>query len=564
MMSLLLDGVQAVGWCLLHFLWQAALVGAVYAMVRGVLPRGNARYLAGMLALVALAACPVLTAWHEWNVAAQPLDLGTVQATGAAARAHGVPATATDWRSALQATLPWLVLAWACGVGFLTLRAWRQWRGLQTLVRAAQALPEWGLRARLFALRLGLRHAAGVLASARIATPTLVGWLKPVIVMPLAILERLPPEQIELILAHELAHLGRLDHLANLFQVMLETLFFYHPVVHWISRDVRNERELCCDALALRATGGERADFVAALAGLEEFRETHADLVLAANGGVLLERAWFIAGGAPQRPRIQAHVPGLLLALLGMAVMLGALWRQDALRHELEARLLTVSEASMLQRLAATTVRAPSLVIADLAPARLAEAHATLPTTPARTPAATLRPVHAAAPALRVSDLAPAALATPLEPASAARPAAREASAPVLSPAAEAAPQPVRVVQPVYPEDAMVNGVQGQVVVEFSLDANGTPENLEVVGASPTGVFDEAARRALAQWRFRPPSATARRYRQTFSFSLGGAASGAQQGVEARSGCYRQTGTHICHPLGELAPVLTVHHLTTH
>ena len=128
----------------------------------------------------------------------------------------------------------------------------------------AEQLPEWQSGARKFADRLGLRQMVPVLASVRVATPTLVGWVKPAVVLPLAVLARMPPAQIDLVLAHELAHLKRLDHIANLFQVVLETLLLYHPVVHWISRDARNERELCCDTLALRVTGGERRDFVAA------------------------------------------------------------------------------------------------------------------------------------------------------------------------------------------------------------------------------------------------------------------------------------------------------------
>src|SRR5690348_7126971 len=127
-----LVAVQVVGWALLHFVWQAALIGAVYAALRRCLPRGEARYLLGMMALVALALCPVLTAWHISGAITAVADtgVGTVAAVlGVAPRsaANAMP----GWQTALVAAMPWLVLAWSCGVVLLSLRVWRHWRGLR-------------------------------------------------------------------------------------------------------------------------------------------------------------------------------------------------------------------------------------------------------------------------------------------------------------------------------------------------------------------------------------------------------------------------------------------------
>jgi bla regulator protein blaR1 len=548
-LDLLQAGVQVLGWCLLHLVWQAGVVGALYALLRACLPRGNARYAAGMLALVTLAACPVLTAWHELRAMARPIDLGNLVVTAVAAGRSGVRPALPPWQIGLQAALPWLVLAWACGVAFLTLRVCRQWRGLRMLVRSAEAAPAWRMRAQLFSLRLGLRRAVSVLTSVRIATPTVVGWLRPVIVMPLAILGQLPPEQIDLILAHELAHLRRLDHLANFFQVVLETLLFYHPVVHWISREVRNERELCCDALALRVTEGDRRDFVAALAGLEAFRDEHADLVLAANGGVLLERAWFIVDPVPAGARFRARLSGALVALLAVLLVCAAAWRQEALRQGLD-QALGSHDASLLQQVAAITIRLPSMAIADFAPRRLqlapARVESVVPGEDGVTLSAPQRaPLAAAAlPHPSISDIVPAALTAPALPAVPRLRAAPEA------PTATSLPlRPIRVVRPVYPESALANDVQGAVVIEFGLDARGSPRDLEVVGAEPTGIFDRAALRALSQWKFSPPASAGRRYRQMFTFALGDSAATDADVVAAREPCYVTTGTHICRHL---------------
>ncbi|HKV66103.1 MAG TPA: TonB family protein [Rhodanobacteraceae bacterium] len=528
-------GMSALGWCLLHFVWQAAAIGVAYVLVRTVLPRGNPRYLAAMLALIAMAACPIVTGVHEFSLAAAPVELaGVAVAAGSAAASQSV-ATTPSWRLLLGTLLPWLVLAWAAGVGLLGARVYRQWRGLRRMLAAAEQLPEWQSRARQFADRLGLRRMVPVLASVRVATPTLVGWLKPAVVLPLAILARMPPAQIDMVLAHELAHLKRLDHIANLFQVVLETLFFYHPAVHWISRDARNERELCCDALALRVTGGERRDFVAALANLEEFRAGHVELALAASGGVLAERAWFIVGAAPTRPQrhLRSHAALMLAALV--LVGAGGMWWRDTAWQQRTTALLADTNASTLRAVIHSLHRPVSFPVDDafgkplLSPVRYAAV-----AKPVDEGAPSSVPVRIALVSAPVFHLRDAAFRlAPVTPVAAPFPTTEQLPG---------APRVLRVIPPTYPSEALLNGVQGKVVVEFSLDAAGVPRNLEIVGRN-AGPFDAAALQALADWRFAPPAAPGRRYQQAFTFQLG-----AQATVDAAAtqACLVTTGTHIC------------------
>lgn len=544
-------GVLVLGWCLVHFLWQAAIVGVLYALARAVLPRGNPRYLAAMLALLALAVIPVFTAWHEWQVLAAPAGLAGVVVTGTLRSASSQAAAPTmTWPVLLDAVLPWLVLAWALGAGVLGVRVFRQWRRLRALLRSAANLPEWQARARVFAERMGLRRSVPILVSLRIATPALIGWVRPVVVLPLAVLARMPAAQIDLILAHELAHLRRLDHLANLFQVVLETLFFYHPAVHWISRDARNERELCCDALALRATRGERREFVAALAGLEELRAGHADLALAASGGVLAERAWFIAGATPRRPHRHLRGNALAIVALAMVLGLGGLWWRNVAWQQQVASLVSANNASVQRWIRQGVVQMPGL-----APVLSERARPQLPPvsyafTPVRADSAATQ----GAP-IRVAPIAGATLVLDATT----KPPLTTIALPDLSfravesPAAQpAAPRPLHTVQPVYPPQALLAGTQGKVVIEFALTASGVPRDLEVVGSS-AGPFDAAALQALAGWRFAPPSVPGRRYRQAFTFRLGEL--GGDEATTARD-CLILTGTHICRRVpGDVAGV---------
>jgi TonB family protein len=545
--------IQSLGWCLLHFVWQAALVGVLYAAARAILPRGNLRYLAAMAAMVLLAALPIATGWHEFRVLAQPIDLGNVVAAGWSPLVLSSTAAAQPgWLAPLRTALPWLVLAWGCGVAFLAVRVVRQWRGLRVIVRAAEALPAWQERARRLALDLGLRRPVHVLASVRIATPTLVGWVRPVVVVPLAMLARMPTEQVDLILAHEFAHLRRLDHLANLFQVVVETLLFYHPVVHWISRDARNERELCCDALALRATGGRRRDFVAALAGLEELRSGHAGLALAASGGVLVERAWFIAGATPERRRAHVGLTTILVALLAVMVALGVARRQDAGQNGVD-RVLAANAVALRQNPGGFVTTFPAPGLHGLSVQRPAIAPMTpVPVAPPVTKDAVAKSgvVLAAVrtPTLEVADVGASIM--PVAPVIA--PPAIAVAAPSSS---RVAPRAIHTVAPAYPPQALRDGLQGEVDVQFTLTAGGVPRDLRVVDSSASGLFGAAALQALSQWRFAPPAFAGRRYRQTFNFRLDGSAGAAEAAADA-DGCVPATGTHICRHLDGPQPGL--------
>ena len=105
----------------------------------------------------------------------------------------------------------------------------------------------------------------------------LIGWLRPVILFPASALTGLSAEQLEALLAHELAHIRRYDYLVNLLQTTVETLFFYHPAVWWVSAQVRQEREHCCDDLAVAACG-DVLTYARALTALEQLRGSEPQL----------------------------------------------------------------------------------------------------------------------------------------------------------------------------------------------------------------------------------------------------------------------------------------------
>lgn len=319
-----------VGLALLHFLWQGGLIAAALAFVLRLLRRGSpdARYAAATVALMLMAATPVVTLLSSRaseSVAAPSLTAGNAIQRPAtpAARLGGSEGTAppvqapagvavripaarsSQWveraAAGVRRRLPLVVAAWLAGV--LLLAVWRTagWVQVRRLTGRGTCDVAHGLQERLTAMARRLRMSAPVRAveSAVAAVPMVVGCLRPVVVVPACVMTGLTPEQLDALLAHELAHIRRHDHLVNAVQIVIETLLFYHPAVWWTSRRMRLEREYCCDDLAA-AVCRDRAVYARALTALEELRCTS---VVAASGGNLLARILRILD-APSRERI--------------------------------------------------------------------------------------------------------------------------------------------------------------------------------------------------------------------------------------------------------------------
>jgi hypothetical protein len=162
------------------------------------------------------------------------------------------------------------------------------------------------------------------LVSSLVDAPTAVGWLRPVILVPVGALAGLPPTHIEALLAHELAHIRRGDYFVNMMQSIAEALLFYHPAVWWISAQIRMERELCCDDIAVEVCG-DASTYMTALAELETCRTQHARALIAANGGSLLGRIRRLAGYPENThavPGIAAAAAMSLVWILGVGMLL--------------------------------------------------------------------------------------------------------------------------------------------------------------------------------------------------------------------------------------------------
>jgi GWxTD domain-containing protein len=315
----LLDQPQslAAGWTLVHFVWEGALIAILAGALKLALPRPAARLRyavhCGALLLMVVAAVATYCVSFDGRLPNGGIALSGLGAVMPARILAPGPAVGTS----MATILPWVTAFWLLGVLALSVRWAGGWLLLRRKLKAGReaAPPEWiAVLARL-RQRLMVSRPVALYQSVRAAVPATVGWLRPVIIVPTAAFCGLSGAQLEAILAHELAHIRRHDYLVNLLQTVTETLLFYHPAVWWVSREIRRERENCCDDVAAEACG-DRLLYAQALVALEDTRSAWPQPALAATGGVLKARIERLL-----RPRGGSHA----VAPAGFAVLLGAL-----------------------------------------------------------------------------------------------------------------------------------------------------------------------------------------------------------------------------------------------
>ncbi|UGQ46853.1 M56 family metallopeptidase [Massilia endophytica] len=276
--------VNALGWTLLHFVWQGALIGLAAALALAALrgARPQVRY------LVACAALLLCILWPAAELVGR-LDAAAI---GLATPVSGAIETIAPSRGLLpklQEHMTLIVLAWAACIVALCLRTTLGLLWIQRAARLGRIDAAWQLRMDRLAQAMGIRRVVCLRIVDTLASPITAGWWRPVVLVPAALMSGLPTELLQALLAHELAHVRRFDYLVNLLQNAIETLLFYHPAVWWLSRRVRAERELIADDIASAVAGGPR-QLALALSELEKLQFSHHQTALAANGGDLMHR----------------------------------------------------------------------------------------------------------------------------------------------------------------------------------------------------------------------------------------------------------------------------------
>lgn len=527
--------VHALGWTLLHFVWQGAGVCTLYALLRFLLRNASPviRYNLSMLTLMLMVVLPIVTFIHLFhpspnNAAFKALQIvAATPTTDRSPSAGGFVQLLDQLRIWLQPLVFWTVPLWLSGVLLMALRALGGWRHVHYLRRTADCMssPKWMETVRFVSERFGIKKLVRLAVSVSVNVPCVIGWFRPVILLPPSVITGLTPLQIGLILAHELAHIRRQDYLWNLVQITVEVLLFYHPAVRWVSHQARVEREQCCDDMVV-SLHGNAIDYARTLTELEILRQPPSALLLGATGGQVLDRIHRLLG-LPGTSKVNTWLPLLLITGVLLAALLPLLNRPNVLPTVLAQNysLLGVPE------------QAAVAAIPEIQPSKVSVIHA--PAIPRTAPEIPISELQSLQPAQL--NLAPISAPLPIQ-----------MHAPVSdidvmnskqSKTALAGGEILSRTAPVYPPLALERGIEGTASVEFTLTASGNITDVHVTRVTGSRLFAQAASEAIRQWKFTSVTlggvATAQHMAAEFVFNL-------HTPGNTDNACKIPMGYHVC------------------
>ena len=323
--------VLELGWFLLHVVWQGTLIALALSGILALIDERSAtiRYGLSTLGLALMVVVPVATAFGPPSMATALTTTGSlpmpeasaVMASGLAPHG-GAPSLTEQAMRLLSATAPWLVPFWLLGVCILTIRTFGAWWVARQLTRMGVTDVPVSISGSFMEMkrRFGVHGEVIIRQSTRAEVPAVIGYFRPVLLLPVSALSSMSPAQLEAVIAHELAHIRRHDYLVNVFQQFAEILLFFHPAVWWVSGQIRKERENCCDDLAVLACG-DVLSYATALLNLEEQRGRPPHLAVAATGGSLVGRVRRLLGKSEWQPGTRTLMVPLVLASLSLALV---------------------------------------------------------------------------------------------------------------------------------------------------------------------------------------------------------------------------------------------------
>ncbi len=306
---------------LLHSVWQIGLIGFCLFLVLRLTTRSNAN-LRYMLSVSALSFCLILPVSTFFYFSQFSFYTGKNQIVSAETNKNilreqtqtadeyfadeKVVANSAKTETAISVNgwqntfnrffsdySPIVVAFWFLGILLFSMRLFGGFRKLHELKtkEISDADFKWQIKFTRLCEKLKITQNVRLLKSDLVESPMVIGWLKPVILVPASVFWQIDTKQLETILAHELMHIRRFDFPVNFAQSFVEILFFYHPCVWWISKEIRRERECACDDAVLQILDNAKFTYANALANLEELREkNNPQLQVAANGGNLMNR----------------------------------------------------------------------------------------------------------------------------------------------------------------------------------------------------------------------------------------------------------------------------------
>ncbi len=347
---------------LLHTLWQGAVIAAI---LFGILSRlaaslAHKRYICTLAAL----GCVVLSSLLTWSIlnydpiqtqASSPTTVASTQTVPQEAESmrdlaqHSITAP-TSQPAKKQHWQTWALGMWLIGTGLMLLRMAMTLVGARQLRAQCQALEQPDIQDLIESLcsQMHVTRRVRVRVSEHLSVPGVIGCIWPTLLLPVSVTTGMPVDDLKAILTHELAHIKRYDYLVNVFQMVIEALLFFNPAVWWISRQIRIEREACCDAVSIASTG-QRLKYaevlVAWTAQLRQDTLTSSVMGFAGqeNKSNLVDRIKRITL-AGHRPKLNISWP-MAGVTIGLSLLcLVALWQGTKLAVSVAAKILTPQE----------------------------------------------------------------------------------------------------------------------------------------------------------------------------------------------------------------------------
>ncbi len=326
-----------ISWTLIHSLWQALVIAVVLTLALYIFRRSSSRFkyilalgALGTILLGSISTYYLYSVDHEY---AKMLKTETITPVTTASALIGLeePAVAetpfegnsVSVSSNGYDALIWLFVLWVVGVLTLTIYnfiSW-QWTRYFTTTLIQPISEKWQERFDDLCYRLKMDRAVRLIESKLIQSPCVIGWFKPIILVPSGIFTGFNTQYLEMILTHELAHIKNYDILINYFQKFIETLLFFNPSVWWISRKIRFEREHCCDDLVV-STYNDKLKYAHALADLEQFRQKQFGFAMAARGGSLIGRIKRLIGKS-EKSNYRSGLGAVLVTAFSLMLIVG-------------------------------------------------------------------------------------------------------------------------------------------------------------------------------------------------------------------------------------------------
>jgi TonB family protein len=546
------DIANALGWTLVHFVWQGALIFLAYWVLTRLFCKNriNMHYWVGMFFMMICLVVPIYEFISQLNSTTTGGVLHELRIQVSSIGDNGILSTKEMIVTLIQMSIPYVVLIWGISVLLISSHLFKSWLALIKLSKVkSDIIPGYLLKRFKQALvQLKLKLKPLIVISNKIDIPATFGYFKPIVLIPAAMITKLPQEQMEAILLHELCHIKRADFLHNIIQLLVETLFFYHPLTKWVSRDIRKVREQCCDNLVLEL-GASPMVYAKALTNIALIQNslTTSHLQIAANDGELFERIKFLM------LKKQRKSPSITIMTI-MAVFITFMILANNLFNKSYTVDSFVSSNSTENRNIKTEVKKPTYSIMDA----LTGLNQKQESKPIEKPNAELKitsekiqnknnvvenqlislntiientePLPVSIENSNLNE----ALNSSIEPEITIVNETFTGTNPKLSPISKLNeklpvynsnyPKLIKMVNPEYKKSARERGIEGTVILSFNIDIRGKVNKISVDKSSPLKLLDGNARQALRKWRFDPNSINQNilnnRYQQIFSFNL--------------------------------------------